>query len=108
MPALSPESIMGNYRILSFIGAGAMGEVYKATHLTKGGVFAVKLLSKTEASGAARFRNEAVIQYNLRHPNIVALYEYISHNQYPCLVMEYVDGETVMDVLKRRTTLPLE
>jgi serine/threonine-protein kinase len=108
MPTLSADSIIGGYRILGFVGAGAMGEVYRATHVTRGGCFALKVLAMAEATASARFRNEAVIQYNLRHPNIAALYEYIGHRQFPCLVMEYVDGETILDLVQTRGPLPLD
>lgn len=101
MPVLPLNTVIGKYRIEKLIGAGGMGEVYRATNLQSKAPVAVKALTHTGESGTAlaRFRNEAVIQYNLRHPNVAELYEYFDYLGNPCIVMEFVEGRTLADVI---------
>jgi eukaryotic-like serine/threonine-protein kinase len=93
---------IGEYRIESFLGAGGMGEVYRAVHQKIGRVAAVKVLTQaTQSSGfRERFFNEARIQASLQHPNIATLYDFCEVSGQPCIIMEYVDGETVSDRLE--------
>ncbi|MDQ3806047.1 MAG: serine/threonine protein kinase, partial [Acidobacteriota bacterium] len=90
---------IGEYRIESFLGAGGMGEVYRAVHQKIGRVAAVKVLTQaTQSSGfRERFSNEARIQASLQHPNIATLYDFCEVCGQPCIIMEYVDGETIAD-----------
>jgi serine/threonine-protein kinase len=92
---------IGEYRIESFLGAGGMGEVYRAVHQKIGRVAAVKVLTQaTQSSGfRERFFNEARIQASLQHPNIATLYDFCEAAGQPCIIMEYVDGQTVADRL---------
>ena len=102
MPVLPLNAVIGKYRIERLIGAGGMGEGYRATNLQGKTPVAVKALTHTGESGTAlaRFRNEAVIQYNLRHPNVAELYEYFDYQGIPCIVMEFVEGRTLADVIR--------
>jgi serine/threonine-protein kinase len=104
---LPPDAIVGRYRLADFLGAGGMGEVYRATHLASGQVVAIKILSSAEieASWLARFYHEARVQQGLDHPNIVRLHELVDLGGRPCLVMEYVGGESLADVLERQRRL---
>jgi eukaryotic-like serine/threonine-protein kinase len=104
---LSPDSVVGRYRLADFLGAGGMGEVYRATHLASGQVVAIKVLSSAEieASWLARFYHEARVQQGLDHPNIVRLHELVDVGGRPCLVMEYVGGESLADQLERERRL---
>lgn len=98
MSALPLNTVVnGKYRIEKRVGAGGMGEVYRATNLQTRTPVAVKALTQTGESDTAlaRFRNEAVIQYNLRHPNVAELYEYFEYQGKPCIVMEFVEGRTL-------------
>jgi hypothetical protein len=97
MPALPLNVVIGKYRIEKRVGAGGMGEVYRATNLQTKAPVAVKVLSNPGESDTAlaRFRNEAVIQYNLRHPSVAELYEYFEYQGNPCIVMEFVEGRTL-------------
>ena len=100
MAILPLNVVVGNkYRIEQLVGAGGMGEVYRATDLQKRLPVAVKILTQSGDSNTAmaRFRNEAVIQYNLNHPNVAELYEYFEHQGKPCIAMEYVEGRSVSD-----------
>lgn len=100
MPALLNRSI-GDYRLVEFLGAGGMGEVYRAVHHHLGRTVAVKVLTNTDpkASHAARFRNEARIHARLQHEHIARLYEYGEVDGQPCLVMEYVEGPMLSDLI---------
>ncbi len=101
---------IGNYRLIEFLGAGGMGEVYRGVHVRNGSIMAVKILTAVDRlpSLAERFRNEARIQSLLQHPNIAHLEEFLEHDGTPCIVMEYVDGETLEQRVHRRGALPQE
>src|SRR5947209_1383582 len=88
---------IGEYRIVDFIGAGGMGEVYRAMHSKIGRVAAVKVLTQATQTGdfVERFFNEARIQASLQHPNIATLYDFCEVGGQPCIIMEYVDGQTI-------------
>lgn len=108
MPVLPPNTIVGKYRIDNLVGVGGMGEVYRAVHVQNGNVVAVKSLNNDRESGTAlaRFRNEAIIQFNLRHPNVAELYEYVDYPGRPCIVMEFVEGQTLHDLVRQEKGLP--
>jgi serine/threonine-protein kinase len=90
---------IGEYRIVDFLGAGGMGEVYRAMHSKIGRVAAVKVLTQTAQAGdfVERFFNEARIQATLQHPNIATLYDFCEVAGQPCIIMEYVDGQTISE-----------
>jgi len=92
-------SIIGEYRIVDPLGAGGMGVVYRAVHSRIGRVVAIKVLSESacDPSFIERFYNEARIQASLHHPNIAMLYEFLQVNNQPCIIMEFVEGETLTD-----------
>jgi eukaryotic-like serine/threonine-protein kinase len=98
-----PNQTIGEYRIESFLGAGGMGEVYRAVHQKIGRVAAVKVLTQATQAGGfrERFSNEARIQASLQHPNIATLYDFCEVGGQPCIIMEYVDGQTLSDLLAR-------
>jgi serine/threonine-protein kinase len=101
---------VGEYRIVDFLGAGGMGEVYRALHSKIGRVAAVKVLTQASQSGGfvERFFNEARIQASLQHPNVATLYDFCEVEGQPCIVMEYVDGETISErIAAYRAPLPL-
>jgi serine/threonine protein kinase len=108
MPVLPLNTIVGKYRIDDLAGVGGMGEVYRAVHIQNGTVVAIKSLNNDAESGTAlaRFKNEAIIQFNLRHPNVAALYEYVDYPGHPCVVMGFVEGPTLQDLVRERG-LPL-
>ena len=95
MPLL-PGTRLGPYEILSPLGAGGMGEVYRATDSRLGREVAVKVVAKqrTDEPGAlARFQREARVVASLSHPNIVALYDVGIENGVAFAVMELLEGE---------------
>jgi serine/threonine-protein kinase len=104
---IPPDAIVGSYRLAGFLGAGGMGEVHRATHMSTGQVVAIKVLSAPEidARWLARVYHEARVLQGLSHPNIVKLHELVTREGRPCLVLEYAVGESLADVLKRRGRL---
>ncbi|WP_338872903.1 serine/threonine-protein kinase [Spirosoma sp. SC4-14] len=95
--------VVAGYCLTEYVGAGGMGEVFKAVHLEMGRTAAVKVLYRPEF--AARFRNEAHIQASLSHPNIATLYEYGLLDNRPALVMEWVDGQSLDELIRHRSKL---
>jgi serine/threonine-protein kinase len=103
-PNLRYNSI-GEYRLTELLGAGGMGEVYRAVHTKINRVVAIKLLKNVSGSLIERARNEARIQANLHHQNIATLYDFLEWEGQPCLIMEYVDGCTLAEQLEARGRL---
>ena len=93
---------LGNYEILSELGAGGMGRVYKARDLKLRRSVAIKTLRQEFASDPQRlrrFEQEARAASALNHPNIVTIYEIGDHNGTPYIAMEYVEGVTLRELL---------
>ena len=76
-----------------------MGEVYRAVHSKIGRVAAVKIMTRAgrDPRSMERFLNEARIQASLQHPNIATLYDFCDVSGQPCIIMEFVDGQTLDD-----------
>lgn len=102
MESLVNQSI-GEYRVVEFLGAGGMGEVYRAIHTRLNRVVAIKVLSHTAGNAAQieRFYNEATVQASLRHPAVAEYYGFFELGGRPCILMEYVDGDTLHELLRR-------
>jgi Tol biopolymer transport system component len=97
---LQPGSRLGPYEILSAIGAGGMGEVYRATDTNLKRHVALKVLPQAVASDEerlARFQREAEVLASLNHPNIAHLYGLEKSEGTFALVMELVEGSTLAD-----------
>jgi serine/threonine-protein kinase len=93
---------IGQYRILGELGAGGMGIVYRALDTELQREVALKRLRSEFAASEAvldRFRNEAKLQGRLNHPNIAQLYSLVQTQDAFCIVMEFVDGVMVKDLL---------
>lgn len=84
-----------------------MGEVYRAVHSKIGRHAAVKLMNRSAVGPEylQRFLNEARIQANLHHPNIATLYDFCEFDGRPCIIMEYIEGETLADRIRARGPL---
>ena len=95
---------IGEYRVERFLGAGGMGEVYQGVHTKLGRAAAIKILgaAATDPSFKNRFFNEARLQATLHHPNVAALYDFQEINGQLCIFMEFVDGESLEDLVERR------
>jgi eukaryotic-like serine/threonine-protein kinase len=95
---LSPGTKYGPYEILAPLGAGGMGEVYRARDTRLRREVAIKALPESVARDPerlARLEREARLLAALNHPNIAAIYGLETAEGSPCLVMEYVDGENL-------------
>src|SRR6185436_9089652 len=101
---LSPGSRLGSHEIISLIGAGGMGEVYRARDTILKRDVALKVLPSAFAHDAdrmARFQREAEVLASLNHPNIAQIYAI----QEQAIVMEMVEGETLHGPLPLDTAL---
>jgi eukaryotic-like serine/threonine-protein kinase len=107
---LAPGTRLGPYEILSPLGAGGMGAVYKARDTRLGRVVAIKVLLGQHAEDSAmriRFEREAQAISALSHPSICTLHDIGEHEGMHFLVMEYLEGETLAARLARGP-LPLD
>ena len=98
--ALTPGTRLGPYEIVNPLGAGGMGEVYRARDAKLNRDVALKILSGTfvnDPNRLARFRREAQVLASLSHPNIAAIYGFEDSGATHALVLELVDGPTLAD-----------
>jgi len=96
--ALAAGSRLGGYEIVALVGAGGMGQVYRARDPRLERDVAIKVLPEGWASDPerlARFEREAKVLASLNHPNIAAIYGFEQADGIPFLVLEYVPGETL-------------
>jgi eukaryotic-like serine/threonine-protein kinase len=99
---------LNQYKILDRLGQGRMAGVYKAVHPSRQ-TLAIKVLPPSKAKDAqllARFQREARLALKLKHPNVVRSFQVGEAGGLNFLVMEYLEGETLEDVLRRRKKLP--
>lgn len=102
--ALENGTKLGPYEIVASLGAGGMGEVYRARDTRLERIVAIKVLPTEVSSDPVRkqrFQREARIISSLNHPYICVLHDIGSQDGLDFLVMEYIDGETLSDRLKR-------
>ncbi|MFZ0735212.1 MAG: protein kinase [Candidatus Sulfotelmatobacter sp.] len=107
---LTPGTKLGPYEIQSALGAGGMGEVYRARDTRLDRTVAVKILPShlsENPEAKQRFDREARTISSLNHPNICTLHDIGQQNGVDFLVMEYLEGETLADRL-RKGPLPVE
>lgn len=103
-------AIVGSYKIISKLGEGGMGVVYKALDLKLERFVALKILNAQTSQSAQfieRFKREARNQAKLNHPNIIPVYGFIDEQGYLGIAMEYVDGETLEQIIDRKGSLEL-
>jgi len=107
---LSAGTKLGRYEIRSKIGEGGMGEVYLAEDTQLHRRVALKILPAELASNRdrmRRFEQEATSAAALNHPNIAHIYEIGSQDEIHFIAMEFVDGQTLRELIQlRRTDLP--
>jgi serine/threonine protein kinase len=105
----SPAVVVGRYRIATLIAHGGMGSLYLARDPAIDRTIALKLLPKgfDDESARERFAREARAAGRLRHPNIVTVFDVGEHDNQPFIAMEYVPGETLDQLIRRRTPLSI-
>lgn len=111
MALSTPDTIGNRYKVQEQIGAGGMGTVFRGIDLKNGTSIAIKALKSevaTDPSMIERFNREAEALRQLNHPNIVKVVDSISENDQHYIIMEYVSGGTLGDIIKTHTKLPIE
>lgn len=105
LSSLQPGMNLGNLHIVSFIGKGAIGEVYLAQHEILGKQFALKVIPKGFTAGEAveAFKTAARIQTKLDHPYILRIDDLGEEDMFYWLRMEYIEGEITADKTRIRT-----
>ena len=99
---LSVGDRLGQYEVLSPLGAGGMGEVYRARDTKLDRDVALKILPDAFAKDAerlARFQREAKVLASLNHPNIAQIHGLEESGDTPALVLEYVEGPTLAEMI---------
>src|SRR3954469_10530307 len=108
--SLSAGTHLGPYEILTLVGAGGMGEVYRATDTNLKRAVALKVLPaivSADMDRLARFQREAEVLASLNHPHIGAIYGLERSGSMTALVMEFVEGPTLADRIAQGA-LPLD
>ena len=101
--ALTPGTRIGPYEVVGSLGAGGMGEVYRARDAKLGRDVALKILPAAFANDPdrlARFDREAQVLASLNHPHIAQIYGFQESGDLRALVMELVDGPTLADLMR--------
>src|SRR6267378_3866377 len=109
--ALSPGTRLGPYEVLSPLGAGGMGVVYRARDTRLGRDVAIKVLPEhllLSIEARARFEREAKTASGLNHPHICVLHDFGREGGTDYLVMELVEGETLAKRIARGPLPPRE
>jgi len=99
---------IGRYKLEAQIGSGGFGRVYRAYDPATKRTVAIKILISDENEDVlARFRREATATGNLKHKNIVTVYDYGEHEKTPYLVMEFLEGQDLKSALSSGRTFSL-
>src|SRR4051794_10374529 len=96
--SLSPGTRLGSYEIIGAIGAGGMGEVYRARDTKLGRDVAIKALPDAvgaDAERITRFQREAQLLAALNHPHIATIHGIVEAERTTCIVLEFVEGESL-------------
>ena len=104
----SGDWVGGRYRLIKHIAKGGMADVWLADDTYLGRKVAVKLLRDHLANDTTvreRFRREAIAMASIVHPNVVAVYDCIDHGGREAVIMEYVDGKSLREILNTRKKL---
>src|SRR5215831_19092076 len=109
--AVTIGSHLGSYEVLSLLGRGGMGEVYRARDTKLKREVAIKTLPdefSRDPERLARFQREAESLAALNHPNIGSIYHLQESEGSRYLVLELVEGDTLADLLAKRGALPVD
>ncbi len=107
---IEPGTIIGHiYRVESQIGSGGMASVYRALNLANRRYYAIKILKEefaTDAEFLRRFQREAKAALHLSHENIVQAYGVGTYEGLPYIILEYVEGDTLKDIITNNGPMP--
>jgi eukaryotic-like serine/threonine-protein kinase len=101
---------LGQYEIIEELGKGGMATVYRAFHPPMERFVAVKVIHRamaTDAAGLERFKLEAKLIATLEHPHLLPVYDYAAAGDLPYIVMRYLEGSTLKDVIDSHIRLPI-
>jgi serine/threonine protein kinase len=108
---MSSDTVLnGRYRLVAQQGAGGMAVIYKAVDLSLGRTVAVKVLRPSLTNDHAfldRFREEARAVANLSHPNIVTVHDFGNEGQAYYIIMEFIEGQNLKEIIKTLGALPI-
>lgn len=113
LTTLSIDPLIGSffaerYQILKMLGRGGMSSVYKAKHILMDRIVAIKILVASDVPSLKRFQLEAKLVSNLKHRNIVTVYDFgVSFKGQPYLVMDYLEGSNLMEEIRKVKRLDL-
>ena len=99
---------IGRYEVVGRVGQGGIASVYRVRHVELGSIFALKLLDVQRPQLCARLLAEGRAQASLVHPNVVRVSDVLTHEDMPVLIMEFVEGPTLDQLLEQRGRLPLD
>jgi len=102
--------IDNKYKVVSSMGQGGMGEVFKVAHIHLGKIFALKVVKFQDVDAdihkIVRFNREAKVLAKLQHPNIVMITDFgVINNKVPYLVMDYIEGITLRELINNKKVI---
>lgn len=100
------ETILERYRVEERLGEGGMGEVFLARHSTLSIPVAIKVILRSRVEHVGRFEREAMAMARVRHVNVVSIIDFGFHLGSPCIVMEYIEGESLAVRMARECYVP--
>jgi tRNA A-37 threonylcarbamoyl transferase component Bud32 len=101
------DKMIDKYKIVSVVGEGGMGKVYKAIHPTLHKHIIIKRLQISSAKTLSeRFKREATVMMGFRHENIVSVYDHFKHGTSYYIAMEYIDGISLEDLIEKKKRIP--
>ena len=104
---MSDAKMIDKYRIISVVGEGGMGKVYRASHPTLKRDIIIKRLSiSSKKILSERFRREAQIMMDFHHESIVSVYDHFKHGTSYYIAMEFVDGVAMDELIERKKKIP--
>lgn len=99
---LPPGTEVGKYKVVGMVGQGGCARVYRVEHARLGTTCALKVLTQVSPGMRQRLLLEGTVQAKLVHPNIVRVLDVLEIGDAPALLMEFVDGPSLADVLEKR------
>ena len=108
---MNGTTLGGRYELIEIIGEGGMSTVYKARDRILDRIVAVKVLKdefSKDKGFVEKFKTEALSAASISHPNIVNIYDVGQENDVHYIVMEYVDGKTLKDIIRNQAPLRIE